>query len=173
MEEAIVNKVAKSPIVTIDLHDWRVGGERVVYDLSKHLYHGLILKEQDFREAIAAESWAAYEGKHVAIQCSADAIVPTWAFMVVAAELSPFAETVVSGSLATLEQQIWAKRLAETDWEAYRKKVVVIKGCSDIPEPEYAFVALSVHLASYARKLMFGEPCSTVPVYKPAKAAKV
>jgi hypothetical protein len=166
MDNPIVNKVAKSPILNIDLKEWEVEGERLTYDLAQHLFQGLILKEKDFREEIATQDWASYEGKHVAVYCSADAIVPTWAFMVIASELAPFAKTVAFGSLDDLEQKIWDRLFQKIDWVTYGKKVVIVKGCSDIPVPEYAFVSLSQHLAKHARKLMFGEPCSTVPVYK-------
>ncbi len=162
----IVNKVAQSGIITVDLAKFKPTGELVEYDIKDNLFHGLILKEKDFRDFIKTHDWAAYTGKHVAITCSSDAIVQTWAYMLLATKLEPFAITVVFGDLDELERILYAKAIAEIDMAAYTDQRVVVKGCGDIKIPESAFVQFSTSLAKVAKSIMYGEPCSTVPVFK-------
>lgn len=164
--DEIVNKVAGSGLVTINLEDFYQTGERVVFDLRPHLFQELILKEKDFREFISNHQWESYKDKLVAVTCSADAIVPTWAFMLLGIALQPYASQVYYGSLLQLEEFLFVEKLAALDIEQFRDKRVVIKGCGDIPIPTNAFVMLSRKIRPVAKSIMYGEPCSTVPLFK-------
>ncbi|WP_257666128.1 DUF2480 family protein [Parapedobacter tibetensis] len=166
IQETIVNKVAQSGLVTVDLGNFAPLGERVVYDIKDNLFHGLILKEKDFREFVKLHDWQQFEGKYVAITCSADAIVPTWAYMLLANRLEPYAKEIVFGDLAVLETLLYEKVLEKLDMEQYRDQRVVVKGCGDIQIPESAFVKFTTMLSKVAKSIMYGEPCSTVPVFK-------
>ncbi|MBC7390930.1 MAG: DUF2480 family protein [Opitutaceae bacterium] len=165
-EKEIINKVALSPMVVLNLEDAYVPGERLVFDIAPYLYQGIILKEKDFREFLKSHDWQQYSGKHIALICSEDAIIPTWAYMLLAIHLQPFVKTVVFGNLLNLEQQLFQQAISNIDLEQYRNSKVVIKGCSKVPVPEYAFVEISRLLTPVAQSLMFGEPCSTVPLMK-------
>jgi hypothetical protein len=165
-EELIINKVAKSGLVTLDLEDYYHPGERLVYDLKDNLFMGLILKEKDFREFLKTHDWSQYAGKNVAVVCSEDAIVPTWAYMLLTLQLQPHAHTVVFGDLAALNDKLYYEAIARINPEDYRGARVVIKGCSKYPVPTAAYVEISRLLQPVVQSLMFGEPCSTVPLYK-------
>jgi len=164
--ETIVNKVQSSQLVTFNLEDLYTIGERVVYDIKDNLFQGIILKEKDFREFLKGYDWSQYAGKYVALTCTEDAIVPTWAFMLLAIQLQPYAKTVVFGDLDSLEQQLFQQAISKVDLEEFRNAKVVIKGCSKVPVPEYAYVEITRLLAPITQSLMFGEPCSTVPLMK-------
>lgn len=170
-EELIVNRVAKSGLVTLDLEDYFHPGERVVYDLKDNLFMGLVLREKDFREFLKTHDWGQYAGKNVAIICSEDAIVPTWAYMLLAVHLEPHAHTFVFGDLPALEAKLYDEAISKIDLEAYRNARVVVKGCSKVPVPTAAYVELTRRLRPVVQNLLFGEPCSTVPLYKRPKAA--
>lgn len=167
--EEIKNKVAESGIVTIDLEEFYQKGERVLFDIKPLLFQGQILKEKDFRDFIKAEDWNKYKDKYVSIICSADAIVPTWAYMLLSIHLEPFAKKIVFGDLEELETTLYNEVLSKIDFEGYKDKRVVIKGCSNLPVPVSAYVKLSNGLRPYAKSIMYGEPCSTVPLYKAKK----
>ncbi len=164
--ELIINRVAKSGLVTLDLEDYYHSGERVVYDLKDNLFMGLILKEKDFREFLKTHDWTQYTGKNVALTCSEDAIVPTWAYMLLTIQLQPYANTIVFGTLQDLEEKLYFDAIARINPEAYRDARVVIKGCSKVPVPVAAYVEITRILRPVALSLLFGEPCSTVPLYK-------
>ena len=166
IQENIINKVAQSGLVTIDPASFYPQGERVLYDIKDNLYMELILREKDFRDFVKAHDWAAYAGKNVAITCTADAIVPAWAYMLIANKLAPHATEVVFGDLEVLETVLFVKAIASSDLEQYRNQRIVLKGCGDIPVPVSAYVELTKKLTPIAKSLMFGEPCSTVPIYK-------
>jgi hypothetical protein len=166
IQENIINKVANSGLVTLNLEEYFHAGERIVYDIKDNLFHGLILKEQDFRAFIKEHNWEQYQDKNIAIICSADAIVPTWAYMLLANRMKPFANEVVFGSLETLEAVMYAKALAKVDVSAYADQRVVIKGCADIAVPVAAYVEITTMLTPVVKSIMYGEPCSTVPIYK-------
>jgi hypothetical protein len=166
IQENFVNKVAASGLITFNLEDYLNQGERVVYDIKDNLFHGLMLREKDFREFIKAHDWAAYTGKNVAITCSADAIVPTWAYMLLANKMKPYANEVVFGSLETLEAVLFTKALAKIDLNAFAGERVVVKGCADIDLPVSAYVEITNLLTPVVKSIMYGEPCSTVPIYK-------
>ncbi len=166
IQENIVNKVASSGLITLNLEEYYHTGERLVYDIKDNLFHGLMLREKDFREFIKSHDWSVYTGKNVAITCSADAIVPTWAYMLLANKLSPFANEVVFGNLETLEAVLFTKALARIDINAYADERVVVKGCADIDIPVSAYVEITRQLSKVAKSIMYGEPCSTVPIFK-------
>ncbi|WP_432708828.1 DUF2480 family protein [Pedobacter sp.] len=166
IQENFVNKVAASGLVTLNLEDYYPTGERLVYDIKENLFHGLMLREKDFREFIKTHDWTQYAGKNVAIICSADAIVPTWAYMLLSNRMKPYANEVVFGSLEVLEAVLFTKALAKIDLNAYANERVVIKGCGDIAVPTSAYVELTNLLTPVVKSIMYGEPCSTVPVFK-------
>lgn len=168
MENEIVNKVAASGLVTLDLEDYYDRHERVVYDIKENLFMGLVLKEKDFREFLKTNDWSVYIGKNVAITCSEDAIIPTWAYMLLAIYLEPHANMVVFGDLTDLEKKLYGEVLAKIDFEQFRNARVVVKGCSKFEIPTEVYVELTRKLKPIVKSLMFGEPCSTVPLYKQA-----
>lgn len=162
----ILNKIANSGLITIDLEDLYPKGERVSYDIAQNLWQGLALKEKDFREFIKTNDWSVYQDKYVAIHCSADAIVPTWAFMLLSTALQPFAKKIIFGSLEELENNLFSEVISNIKAEDYVDARVIIKGCSNLPVPTSAYVELTNKLLPVVKSLMFGEPCSTVPLYK-------
>ncbi len=164
--EEIVNKVSRSGIVTIDLEEFFVPGERVLFDIKPHLFQELILKEKDFRDFVKSNDWSVYQDKLVGIICSADAIVPTWAYMLVAMAMEPFARRVFFANLSEMENLLFTEKLSSLQAENYRDARVVVKGCSDKPVPVNAYVQLAALLKPVAKSIMYGEPCSTVPLYK-------
>ncbi|MGL4597810.1 MAG: DUF2480 family protein [Bacteroidia bacterium] len=167
--EEIVNKVASSGLVTIDLGDLYPQGERVVVDIQAQLFHGLILREKDFREYIKTTDWSRYQDCYVAITCSADAIIPDWSWMLLATALEPFARKIIFGDLEKLETVLYDELLGKLDLTVYADARVVVKGCGDKPVPKSAYVELTRLLRPHVKSIMYGEPCSTVPIYKQAK----
>lgn len=170
MPEEIVNKVAQSGIVTIDLEELYPPGGRVLLDIKDRLFQGLILREKDFREYVKNEDRSQYKDKYVAVTCSTDAIIPTWAYMLLSSALEPFAKKIVFGNLETLETVLYNEILSRLDLSPYRDARVVIKGCSNLPVPNSAYVELTRLLRPLAKSIMYGEPCSTVPIYKQPKS---
>lgn len=164
--EEFFNKVANSGLVTFDLAQYHDAAERVAYDIKNNLFQELILREKDFRAFVKEHDWQQYQNKHVAIHCSADAIVPTWAYMLLAVKLQPFAKTVFFGSLAELETHLFTQALNTVDFSVYQDQRVVVKGCSDKEVPVTAYVDLTARLRPLVKSIMYGEPCSTVPLYK-------
>ncbi len=170
MAEEIVNRVANSGLITIDLEDYYQQGDRTLFDIKEHLWQGLVLKEKDFRAFVKEHEWSKYQNQLVAIHCSADAIVPTWAYMLVASALSPFAQRIVFGNLEVLETILFNDALSTINPENFTDARVVIKGCGDLSIPASAFVELTQRIRPFARSIMYGEPCSTVPIYKKPRA---
>ncbi len=167
MAEEIVNKVAASGLITIDLEEFYTRGKRITFDLKPHLFQELILREKDFREFLNAEDWSKYKDAYVALFCSTDSIIPTWAYMLLATKLQPFAKRVVFGNLEFLESTLYNEILKEKINPAdYTDKRVVIKGCGKLPVPTQAYVELTNILRPVVKSIMYGEPCSTVPVFK-------
>jgi len=166
MESTIINKVAESAITSIDLEEYYPKGETAVFDLKNHLFMELILKEKDFRAALQSFNWEQFQGKNVAITCSADAIIPVWAYMLVAVNLQPVAKEVVFGEEKNVLQTLLLKNISQIKGEEYTDKRVVIKGCGDVDIPEAAYVEITNKLRPFVKSIMYGEPCSTVPVYK-------
>jgi hypothetical protein len=169
--QEIVNRVATSGIVSLDLEERYPPGERLVYDIKDNLWQGMILREKDFREFLKAHDWSQYEGKNVAIICSEDAIVPTWAYMLLAVHLERYANAFVFGDLNMLEDKIFLDAIHKINLEEYRDKRVVVKGCSKVSVPLSAYVEITRLLKPIVQSLMFGEPCSTVPLYKKPKSS--
>jgi len=165
-KDVIVNRVANSPLVTFDLEEFYHSGERVLLDIADQLYEGLILREKDFRAWVKETDWSVYKGKNVAVWCSVDAIIPTWAYMLLTTRISPFAHTVVFGTLEDLEKAIYQNALTSVDIEKFRDKKVVVKGCGKYQVPEAAYVEITRLLTPVASSIMYGEACSTVPLYK-------
>jgi hypothetical protein len=169
MEEEIVNRIQNSSLVTLDLEEFYVPGERIFFDLKPFLYQEIILKEKDFRATLKATDWSRFMNKHVAIGCTADAIVPTWAYMLLTISLKPFAETIVFGSLADLEKHLFRNAIDKIKWENYTSAKVVVKGCSKIEVPTEIYIEVAARLNDVAASIMYGEACSTVPLYKRPK----
>ena len=168
-EDLILNKVANSGLITLDLEDYYDHSERIVYDLSQNLYEGLLLREKDFREFIKTHYWEQYRGKNVAITCSTDAIIPVWAYMLLATQLAPLAKKIVHGKLEELENVLFREALTKIDIAQFQDAKVVVKGCSKFPVPVSAYVEITNLLQPVASSIMYGEPCSTVPIYKAKK----
>ena len=169
MAEEIINRVANSKLKTFDLEEIYPNGERVLFDIKDWLFEEIILKEKDFRDFVKNHDWSQYKNSFIAISCSVDAIVPSWAFMLVAAELTPFANKVVIGNLELLETVIYQELIGFLDLRDFTDKPVIIKGCAEKPIPNSAFAFLIEKLQPLAKSIMFGEACSTVPLYKSKK----
>ena len=166
MAEEIINRVAQSKLKVIDLEELYPIGTRVVIDLKDWLFEGLVLKEKDFRASVANHDWAQYNNFFVAINCSTDAIIPDWAFMLVTIHLQPYAKKIVAGNLETLETLIFQDLISELDVSFYENLPVIVKGCSNKPIPLNAYVYLTQKLQTVAKSIMFGEACSSVPLFK-------
>ncbi len=166
----IINRVSSSSIISLNLEDIYPQEERVIFDLKPFLWQELILKEQDFRRALKEVDWETYRDKWVAITCSADAIVPTWAFMLICTYLQSVSKGYAIGDLDALEIMISENVISNFDLENFKDRPVVIKGCSNFPIPLFAYGRMISALQPVARSLMFGEPCSTVPLFKKSKS---
>ena len=166
MAEEIINRVANSKLVTIDLEDYYPKGKRVVLDIKDWLFQELVLKELDFRNYIKNHDWSQYQNQYVAITCSADAIIPDWAFMLLVVNLQPFVEKSHIGKLEDLETAIYQDIIGAIDGTIYQDKPVIIKGCSKLPVPINAYVMITNKLKPYAKNIMYGEACSFVPLFK-------
>lgn len=165
--ETIVNKVAESGIVTIDLANYLPNKENLaVFDLKPFLFREMILREKDYRTVLQLHDWSTFNGKNVSITCSADAIIPMWAYMLAASYLQPVAKSIFYGSEKELEKNLLLENLATLQPAEYQDKRVVLKGCGDIPVPEIAYVIATNKLLPVVKSLMYGEPCSTVPIFK-------
>ena len=164
--EEIVNKVAKSPLVTIDLEEFYPEGKRIVFDLKDFLYEELILREKDFREQLKNHNWEQYRDAYVAMDCSTDAIIPSWAFLLVATYLQPFARKIVKGNLVDLETSVYQEIISNLDVSPYENKKIIVKGCSRKPIPDAAYIQLIEKIQPSIQSLMYGEACSTVPLLK-------
>ena len=166
MTNEIVNRVANSKLKTFDLEEIYPTGKRVLFDVKDWLFEGVILKEKEFREHVKNHDWQQYKHTFVAIHCSEEAIIPSWAFMLVSSELSLFAKKVVIGNLELLETVIYQELLSAINTEPYKNLPVIIKGCANKPIPASAFAFLIEKLQPVAKSILFGEACSTVPLYK-------
>lgn len=162
----LINRVAASGLITLNLEDFFPTGEIAVFDLKDYLFMELILKEKDFRKALKELDWTQYENKHLLITCSTDAIIPIWAYMLITVYATPIAASVFQGTAEDFYKKAFTDTLAQIDINQYENKLLVIKGCSDKPVPISAYVDLTRLLQPVAKSIMFGEPCSTVPIYK-------
>ena len=167
MSDEIVNKVAESGLVTIDLEKYLPQKEETaVFDLKDFLFMGLILKEKDFREALKQHDWEKYRNKNVAITCTADAIIPVWAYMLVTTYLQPVAKETVVGDEKEIYKSVFLKNIASITTSEFIDKRIVLKGCGETPIDDFAYAEATRKLLPVAKSIMYGEPCSTVPVYK-------
>ena len=169
MEKEIVNRVAQSKLITFNLEEYYPNGERKLLDIKDWLFEGFILREKEFRSHIDEHDWSTYQDAYVALQCSSDAIVPGWAFMLIASKLQPYAKKVVQGSLENLETALYQSILENLDVTAFTDKPVIIKGCSNKPVPENAYLMAVARIQEVAKSVMYGEACSSVPLYKKRK----
>ncbi|PHR10547.1 MAG: hypothetical protein COA40_13890 [Aequorivita sp.] len=169
MSEEIINRVANSKLVTFDLEEIYPKGERVSFDISQWLLEGIVLRENSFREEAAQHDWSKYDNKYVALFCSTDAIVPGWAYLLLSLHLAPFAKKITVGTLEELESILFAEVLQNLDVSEYKDKPVIIKGCAHKPIPQNAYVLLAQKLQPIAKSIMYGEACSSVPLFKKSK----
>jgi hypothetical protein len=166
MNDPIINKVAESGLITLDLEQYYPTGQTAVFDMKDHLFMGLILKEKDFREALKKLDWSVYKEKNVAVMCSADAIIPVWAYMLVASYLQPVAKDIVMGDEKELHKILFLKNLSTVNINEFTDKRVVIKGCGETPIGDFVYMEITKLLRPVAKSIMYGEPCSTVPIFK-------
>lgn len=166
MSETIVNKVDNSGLITLNLEDYHPKEEISVFDLKDHLFMGLILKEKEFREALKNLDWSQYQNKHAAITCSADAIIPLWAYMLVVTYLQPVAKEIFTGTREEMQKHLFLKNISAINAEEFADQRVVVKGCGDVTIENYAYAEITKKLLPKVKSIMYGEPCSTVPVYK-------
>ena len=169
MAEEIINRIANSKLITIDLEDFYPQGHRIVFDIKDWLYEGLILREKDFREQVNNHDWSQHQNNYVALTCSSDAIIPSWAYLLLTTKLSEHANKVVVGNLELLETVIYQEIINQMDTSEFTDKPVIIKGCADKPIPPSAYTLLIEKIQPIAKTIMFGEACSTVPLYKKKK----
>ena len=172
MSDAIVNKVSESGLITLDLEQYYPRDTVALFDLKDYLFMGLILKEKDFREALKNLDWDAYRNKYVGVTCSADAIIPPWAYMLAAAYLQPVAKDVIMGDEKEVHKTIFLKNIQGIDVNEFAGQRVVVKGCGETPIGEFAYMEITKRLRPVAKTIMYGEPCSTVPIYKKPPAPK-
>lgn len=166
MAEEIINRVANSKLVVVDLEDYYPNGQRTLLDIKDWLYEGLVLRERDFRDYVNEHDWSQYKDHYVAMTCTSDAIVPAWAFMLLTMHLQPFAKQIVIGSLEQLETSIFQDIIQNMDVSEFADKPLIIKGCSNKPVPANAYILLSQKLKPIATSIMYGEACSSVPLFK-------
>ena len=169
MNDHIINKVATSALITVNPEDYYPKGETAVFDLKDYLFMGMIIKEKEFREALKNADWEKYKNKNVAITCTADAIIPMWAYMLATSYLQPVAKDVVVGSEKDLHKTLFIKNLLQINPNDFADKKIVIKGCGETPIEEFVYAEITKLLRPVAQSIMYGEPCSTVPVYKKPK----
>lgn len=166
MSEEIVNRVAQSGLLTLDLEDYYPREEIVVFDLKPLLFREMILKEKEFRAGLQAIDWSQYSGKILAVTCTADAIIPAWAYMLVAASAQPFVRNIILGDRQTALQQTFIANLQTIDLRAFTDKRVVVKGCGDLAVGPFAYLEITRLLQPVVKSILYGEACSNVPVYK-------
>ena len=169
MSTEIINRVANSKLITFNLEDFYPKGDRVVFDIKDWLLEGLVLRETVFREKALAHDWSKYQDTYVALLCSTDAIIPAWAYMLLATHLNPFAKKVVTGDLELLETVLYAEIIKDLDVSALEGKPIIVKGCSHKPVPKNAYLLLIEKLQPVAKSILYGEACSSVPLFKNKK----
>ena len=167
MGKEIVNRIANNKnLITFDLEEYYPKGERILFDIKKWLFEGIILREKDFRKYVAEHNWNQYQDSYVALHCSSDAIIPGWAYLLLTSSLLPFAKKIAVGSLENLETILYTHIINDLDTTVYQDKLLIIKGCSNKPVPEAAYIELIQKLQPVAKSLMYGEACSSVPLFK-------
>jgi hypothetical protein len=168
-EMEIINRVAASSLIQLSPEDWYDVRPRFSLDLADYLFQGLVLKELDFRSAMKTHDWEKYRGGILCIFCSADAIVPVWAFMLISVHATAFDVQVEFCEPSELDAILYDRVIQNLNPEDFANRKVIIKGCSKHPVPELAFVRLAGRLRPVVQSLMFGEPCSSVPLFKVSK----
>jgi hypothetical protein len=166
MPDEIINRVANSLLVTINLEDYYPKGQRILFDIKDWLYEGFVLREKDFRNQVAEYNWSQYQDCYVALTCSSDAIIPGWAFMLISLQFQPYTKKTIIGNLEALETSIYQDILSALDVTEFTGKPIIIKGCSKKPVPQNAYIMLANKLKPIAKSIMYGEACSSVPLYK-------
>ncbi|MBT8305100.1 MAG: DUF2480 family protein [Bacteroidia bacterium] len=166
MADEIVNRVANSKLITFDLEEFYPEGERVALDIKDWLFEGLVLREKEFRASLKNHDWPQYQNNFVALHCSTDAVVPAWAYMLITTYLEPYTKKIVVGNLEDLEVTIFQEIINKLDVAQFKDKPVIIKGCSNKPVPMNAYIQITSKLKSVAKSVMYGEACSSVPLYK-------
>lgn len=166
MAELLINKVSESALITLNLEEYYPKEDIVLFDVKDYLFMGLILKEKDFREALKILDLSMYADKAVAVTCSADAVIPIWAYMLIAAYLQPVSKEIIFGTEEELKKQLLMKNIAQINLNEFLDKRVVIKGCGELPVGEAAYLEATRLLRPVAKSIMYGEPCSTVPIFK-------
>lgn len=167
--DEIINKVEKSGLITLDLEDFYPKEPRILFDLKDYLYEGLVLREKEFRENLSKLDWKMYENTYVSVTCTSDAIVPSWSYLLIANYLTGVAKLISFGTLEDLERDIFTEIIDKMEVDSYKDKKIIIKGCSRKPVPQNAYLQLIQKLKPIASSLMFGEACSTVPIFKKKK----
>ena len=165
-ELIIENKVAGSGLITLNLEDYFDKTPRAELDIKPWLFREMILKEKDFREYVKQHNWEQYAGKHVAVYCSTDAIIPTWAYILIAIQLQPLAKRIVFGTTETLNTLLYEEAINAIDFAQFTDKRMIVRGCSDVPVPVQAYVEVTRRLMPFAKSIMYGEACSNVPLFK-------
>ena len=168
----LVNRIANSGLITLNLEHDYPKAELKSIDIKEYLFHGLILKEKDFRTALKELDWQQFEGSHLCVFCSADAIIPQWAYMLMAAHATPLVKSIYFGTEEEFVRCWYTQTLANKAYDQYTGERIIIKGCSNLPVPASAFMELTSHLQPFAQSIMYGEPCSTVPVFKRPRVKK-
>ncbi len=167
MADEIINRVANNKnLITFDLEEYYPKGNRILFDIKDWLFEELILREKDFRKLVLDHDWSQYQDTYVALTCSTDAIIPGWAYLLLTSALQPFAKKVAVGSLEALETILYAEIINTIDISEYQNKLIIIKGCTNKPVPNGAYVNLIQKLQPVAKSIMYGEACSSVPLYK-------
>ena len=166
MPDEIINRVANSKLITINLEDYYPQGKRIIFDIKDWLFEGFVLREKDFRDQAKQFDWAQFQDQYVALTCSSDAIIPAWAFILISIHLEPFAKKTVIGNLELLETSIYQDVLNTLDISEFTNKPIIIKGCAKKPVPQNAYIMLANKLKPVAQSIMYGEACSSVPLYK-------
>ena len=165
-EEPILNRVAASKLVTFNLEDYYPEGRRILLDIKDWLHEGFILREKEFRKKLMEHDWSQYQDAYVALYCSSDAIVPGWAYILVTTKLQPYASIIVQGDLELLETSLYQSVIESLDISEFEDRLVIIKGCTNKPVPPNAYILISQKLQSKVKSLMYGEACSSVPLFK-------
>ena len=169
MADEIINRVANSKLITLNLEDYYPEGKRLVFDIKEWLFEGLVLREKDFREHVKLHDWSQYCDCYIALSCSTEAIIPDWAFLLISLHLQPYAKKVVVGDLNNLETSIYQDIIENLDLKNFKDKPIIIKGCSNKPVPKNAYIMIANKLKPIAKSIMYGEACSSVPLYKKQK----
>lgn len=166
MKDEIINRVANSKLITLNLEDYYPDGKRVLFDIKDWLFEGFVLREKAFRKQVTEFDWSQFQDTYVALTCSSDAIIPGWAYMLLSIQLEPYAKKTIIGNLEVLETSIYQDVLNDLDVTEYEDKPVIIKGCSNKPVPQNAYIMLATKLKPVAKSIMYGEACSSVPLFK-------